>query len=286
MGGDRAPGEIVAGAVAGRPTSSTCASCSSGATTSVAPVAARRTPAASSSSPPTEVVGDARPADRRCAPRRTRRSCAAPQLVQRRQGRRDGRARATPAPRWRPRCCAWAASGASPARRSRCRSRCPATSRRSSSTAAPPSTAPPSGCVQFAVMGREYARMRLGRRRTARRPAVERRGSRQGRRRCARTVYALLASEPGFVGNVEGRDFMHPGVDVIVTDGFTGNVALKTDRGRDPGHGAARVRRARSTPGGRGRGRGHRAAAARGGDSRSIPTTSAAACCSASTGCA
>jgi glycerol-3-phosphate acyltransferase PlsX len=40
-----------------------------------------------------------------------------------------------------------------------------------------------------------------------------------------------MADVPGFVGNVEGRDFMHPGVDVIVADGFTGNVALKSIEG-------------------------------------------------------
>ncbi|MEZ5141358.1 MAG: phosphate acyltransferase PlsX [Acidimicrobiales bacterium] len=34
-----------------------------------------------------------------------------------------------------------------------------------------------------------------------------------------------------FVGNVEGRDIMSPDVDVVVTDGFTGNVALKTLEG-------------------------------------------------------
>ncbi len=34
-----------------------------------------------------------------------------------------------------------------------------------------------------------------------------------------------------FVGNVEGRDIMTTGVDVVVTDGFTGNVALKTLEG-------------------------------------------------------
>jgi phosphate acyltransferase len=34
-----------------------------------------------------------------------------------------------------------------------------------------------------------------------------------------------------FVGNVEGRDIMTPDVDVVVTDGFTGNVALKTLEG-------------------------------------------------------
>ena len=34
-----------------------------------------------------------------------------------------------------------------------------------------------------------------------------------------------------FIGNVEGRDLMTDGVDVIVTDGFTGNVVLKTAEG-------------------------------------------------------
>ncbi|HEX2043622.1 MAG TPA: phosphate acyltransferase PlsX [Acidimicrobiales bacterium] len=49
-------------------------------------------------------------------------------------------------------------------------------------------------------------------------------------------TYALL-SEPGcltagkFIGNVEGRDVMTDNVDVVVTDGFTGNVVLKTLEG-------------------------------------------------------
>ncbi len=34
-----------------------------------------------------------------------------------------------------------------------------------------------------------------------------------------------------FIGNVEGRDLMNPDIDVIVTDGFTGNVALKALEG-------------------------------------------------------
>ena len=33
------------------------------------------------------------------------------------------------------------------------------------------------------------------------------------------------------MGNVEGRDIMSPDVDVVVTDGFTGNVVLKTLEG-------------------------------------------------------
>jgi glycerol-3-phosphate acyltransferase PlsX len=46
-------------------------------------------------------------------------------------------------------------------------------------------------------------------------------------------AYELLANAPGidFIGNVEGRDLMRKTADVIVTDGFTGNVALKTLEG-------------------------------------------------------
>ncbi len=46
-------------------------------------------------------------------------------------------------------------------------------------------------------------------------------------------AYELLSSHPGinFVGNVEGRDIMTTEVDVVVTDGFTGNVALKSLEG-------------------------------------------------------
>ena len=41
----------------------------------------------------------------------------------------------------------------------------------------------------------------------------------------------MRMSTLNFVGNVEGRDFIPSPVDVIVTDGFTGNVALKTLEG-------------------------------------------------------
>jgi len=46
-------------------------------------------------------------------------------------------------------------------------------------------------------------------------------------------AHALLAAGVGvdFVGNVEGRDLLDGNVDVIVTDGFTGNVALKSLEG-------------------------------------------------------
>jgi phosphate acyltransferase len=42
---------------------------------------------------------------------------------------------------------------------------------------------------------------------------------------------ALVAAGATFIGNVEGRDVMTPDVDVVVTDGFTGNVVLKTLEG-------------------------------------------------------
>ena len=42
---------------------------------------------------------------------------------------------------------------------------------------------------------------------------------------------AAAAGELNFVGNVEGRDVMSDAADVIVTDGFTGNVVLKTLEG-------------------------------------------------------
>lgn len=46
-------------------------------------------------------------------------------------------------------------------------------------------------------------------------------------------TYELLAHVNGlnFAGNVEGRDLIPSPVDVVVTDGFTGNVALKTLEG-------------------------------------------------------
>jgi phosphate acyltransferase len=42
---------------------------------------------------------------------------------------------------------------------------------------------------------------------------------------------ALVAAGARFVGNVEGRDILTDDVDVVVTDGFTGNVVLKTLEG-------------------------------------------------------
>jgi glycerol-3-phosphate acyltransferase PlsX len=83
---------------------------------------------------------------------------------------------------------------------------------------------------QFAILGREYARWRMGV--DEPRIGLLSNGEEAGKGDDLRkSVYPLLESMPGFIGNVEGRDFMHDTVDVIVTDGFTGNVALKTIEG-------------------------------------------------------
>jgi phosphate acyltransferase len=49
----------------------------------------------------------------------------------------------------------------------------------------------------------------------------------------AREAHRLMNESPGvrFVGNVEGRDIGSGTADVLVTDGFTGNVVLKTAEG-------------------------------------------------------
>jgi len=49
-------------------------------------------------------------------------------------------------------------------------------------------------------------------------------------------AHALLRDEPGldFAGNAEGRDLLRGAADVVVTDGFTGNVVLKLLEGTIP----------------------------------------------------
>jgi len=89
----------------------------------------------------------------------------------------------------------------------------------------------PEMLLQFATMGIAYAQAVLG----VDHPSVgllnigeePRKGS-----LFAQEVYELLDQEtPGFVGNIEGRDIVNGVADVIVTDGFTGNVALKSLEG-------------------------------------------------------
>ena len=63
-------------------------------------------------------------------------------------------------------------------------------------------------------------------------------------------AHAELAAAPeiDFRGNVEGRDLLGDAADVIVTDGFTGNVALKTIEGTAKTVASAVGAAARSNP--------------------------------------
>lgn len=89
--------------------------------------------------------------------------------------------------------------------------------------------------VQFAQMGSAFARQRFGIEDP--RVGLLSIGEEPGKGSpLVKETYALLeAGEAGpgvrFIGNVEGRDVMSESVDVVVTDGFTGNVTLKTLEG-------------------------------------------------------
>lgn len=88
----------------------------------------------------------------------------------------------------------------------------------------------PEWLVQFAHMGRAYARLRLG----VDAPTVGllSNGEEPGKGdELRKETFALLDGPDWFVGNVEGRDLMSGHPHVLVTDGFTGNVALKTVEG-------------------------------------------------------
>jgi len=90
----------------------------------------------------------------------------------------------------------------------------------------------PDWLVQFAQMGAIYARHRFGI--AAPKVGLLSIGEEPGKGDTLRKeAFELLSNATGidFVGNVEGRDLMRKTADVIVTDGFTGNVALKTLEG-------------------------------------------------------
>ena len=90
----------------------------------------------------------------------------------------------------------------------------------------------PEHLVQFAVMGAVVAEVYLGR--DAPTVGLLNIGEEKGKgRELERSAYDLMSAHAGlrFVGNVEGRDLGKGTADVIVTDGFTGNVLLKTAEG-------------------------------------------------------
>jgi phosphate acyltransferase len=89
----------------------------------------------------------------------------------------------------------------------------------------------PHNLEQFAVMGEIYFRSMFGTRRP--RVGLLSIGEEEGKGNdLTRDAFRLLKQLPvNFIGNVEGRDLYNGSVDVIVADGFVGNVALKTSEG-------------------------------------------------------
>lgn len=89
----------------------------------------------------------------------------------------------------------------------------------------------PEYLLQFAIMGSIYAERVLGV--SNPRVALVSNGEEEGKgNELVQTATPLLrASKLNFVGNVEGRDIIMGAADVVVTDGFTGNVIIKLAEG-------------------------------------------------------
>ncbi|MFP3356909.1 phosphate acyltransferase PlsX [Planococcus sp. SIMBA_143] len=91
--------------------------------------------------------------------------------------------------------------------------------------------AKPEHLVQYAIMGSIYAEKVRG----VQNPTVgllnigteEKKGN-----ELTKSAFPLLKEAPvNFIGNVESRDLLNGAADVVVTDGFTGNMVLKTIEG-------------------------------------------------------
>ena len=90
----------------------------------------------------------------------------------------------------------------------------------------------PENLVQFAVMGSSLAT--VYQRKDSARVGLLNIGEEDSKGRdLEKAAFELLSASSGinFVGNVEGRDLATDVADVFVTDGFTGNILLKTGEG-------------------------------------------------------
>jgi len=89
----------------------------------------------------------------------------------------------------------------------------------------------PAHLLQFAVMGSMYARVAFGTEHP--RVGVLSIGEEEGKgNELTREAHRLLKATPlNFIGNIEARHVYSGEADVIVCDGFTGNIALKISEG-------------------------------------------------------
>jgi glycerol-3-phosphate acyltransferase PlsX len=89
----------------------------------------------------------------------------------------------------------------------------------------------PEWLAQFALMGSVYAQTMMGV--TSPSVALLSNGEEEGKgSELVKAAMPLLRAAPvRFIGNVEGKDIFGGAADVVVTDGFTGNIALKMAEG-------------------------------------------------------
>src|SRR5699024_11211806 len=91
--------------------------------------------------------------------------------------------------------------------------------------------AKPEHLMQYAILGSIYAEKV----RNIEKPRVAllNVGTEEGKgQELAKQAYDLIKEAPvHFIGNIEGRDLLEGTADVIVADGFSGNIALKTIEG-------------------------------------------------------
>ena len=89
----------------------------------------------------------------------------------------------------------------------------------------------PSHLLQFAYLGSTYVKHLLGISSPSIRLLSNGEEETKGNRLIQESHSLLKKSDLNFIGNIEGQDLSKKTADVIVTDGFTGNIVLKTIEG-------------------------------------------------------
>jgi len=88
----------------------------------------------------------------------------------------------------------------------------------------------PQNLYEFGAMGEAYAQKILGV--ASPKVGLLSNGSEDSKGNAlTKEAFGLLQDLDGFIGNVEGRDIFNGNANVVVCDGFTGNILLKTSEG-------------------------------------------------------
>jgi len=85
----------------------------------------------------------------------------------------------------------------------------------------------PQNLFEFGILGEIYAKHVLG----VEEPRVGLLAEDNKGNELTKATFPLLKELDGFIGNVEGKDIFNGRVDVVVCDGYTGNILLKTSEG-------------------------------------------------------